>query len=283
MASLLSFPNEVLIQVLIASPTTRTLLRLSSVNRRMRAIWVTHSRRIIVANYKPKIQHVEQAITLTLTEVGTPWRYPDFSKRPWSYHHRTRIDLRPSADSSLPTPNATKCWPRPSAKVVAKINASRRYPGRRRTGGARYFGRTYLIRHMTLAYDYPQLRPAVLSTIAESSMAMLVVNTHVFYYLMRVASYKIRGAHAMVERNCAAWSGTQRDPDEDRYRFPDKWRAVSQVLTMAEYYHEIGIEERPSFDTSRTMMTKTSSVTIIRVLSGDLATRLVCLPFVLRG
>lgn len=38
MASLLSLLNEVLIQVLIVSPTIRTLLRLSAVNRRMRAI-----------------------------------------------------------------------------------------------------------------------------------------------------------------------------------------------------------------------------------------------------
>ena len=79
-------------------------------------------------------------------------------------------------------------------------------------------------------------------------MAMLVVNTHVLYYLMRVASCKIRGAHAMVERNRDAWSGTQRDPDGDRYRLTDRWRAVSQVLTWAEYYHEIGVEEKPSFD-----------------------------------
>ena len=79
-------------------------------------------------------------------------------------------------------------------------------------------------------------------------MAMLVVHTHVLYYLMRVASYKIRGAHAMVERNWGAWSGTQRYPDEDRYRLADGWRAVSQVLTWAEYYHDIGVEEKPSFD-----------------------------------
>ena len=52
----------------------------------------------------------------------------------------------------------------------------------------------------------------------------------------------------MVERNRNAWGGTQKDPDKDRYRLADRWRAASQVLTWAEYYHEIGVEEKPSFD-----------------------------------
>ena len=83
---------------------------------------------------------------------------------------------------------------------------------------------------------------------AEPSMAILVVKTLVLHYLMRVVSYKIRGAHAMVERNRDAQSGTQKDPDKDRYRLADGWPAVSQVPTWEEYYHEIGVEEKPSFD-----------------------------------
>lgn len=69
MVSLPSLLTKLLIEILISCPTTRTLVRLSSVNRRMRSIWLEHSEHIIVANYKPKTPHVEQAIALTLTEV----------------------------------------------------------------------------------------------------------------------------------------------------------------------------------------------------------------------
>jgi hypothetical protein len=248
MASLLSLPNEVLIQVLIASPTTRTLLRLSGVNRRMRAIWVTHSRRIIAANYKPKIQHVGQAITLTLTEVQcgeiptSPNDHGPTNTAPESIpdHPPIRLYLpRMLRNAGLAS---AVCESLSKDNRIQKIS----WPTMdRRTDILRAY---HLICYVALAYDYPQLRPAVLSTIAESTVAMLVVNTHVLYYLMRVASCKIRGANAMVERNWDAWSGAQRDPDMDRYRLADRWRAVSQVLTWAEHYHEIGIEERPSFD-----------------------------------
>ena len=69
MASLQDLPTELLIELLIVCPTTQTLLRLSGVNRRMRAVWLEHSKHIIVANYKQRIPHIEQAIALTMTEV----------------------------------------------------------------------------------------------------------------------------------------------------------------------------------------------------------------------
>jgi hypothetical protein len=52
MASLQDLPTELLIELLISCPTTQTLVRLSGINRHMRAIWLAHSNHIIVANYK---------------------------------------------------------------------------------------------------------------------------------------------------------------------------------------------------------------------------------------
>jgi hypothetical protein len=69
MASLQDLPTELLIEILISCPTTRTLLRLSSIDRRKRAVWLEQSNHINVANYKQRIPHIEQAIALTLTEV----------------------------------------------------------------------------------------------------------------------------------------------------------------------------------------------------------------------
>jgi hypothetical protein len=242
MASLLSLPNEVLIQVLAASPTTQTLLRLSRVNRRMRSVWLEHSHCIIVANYKAKISHIEQAITLTLTEVQC-------GEIPTSHHGDglTNQPIRLYLPQMLRNAGLASCI----CEGLSKDNRIQKISWPTTTDRRTEILRAYhLIRHIALAYDYPQLRPAVLSTISESSMAMLVINTHVLYYLVRVASCKIRGAHAIVEHNWDSWSDsdTQRDPDKDRYRMANRWRAVSQVLTWAEYFREIGIEEKPSFD-----------------------------------
>ena len=69
MTTLPSLPTEILINLLIAAPTSRTLLRLSYVNRRLRSIWQDHAQHIIVSAYKTKIPHIEDAISLTLVEA----------------------------------------------------------------------------------------------------------------------------------------------------------------------------------------------------------------------
>ena len=69
MTTLLSLPNEILIEILIVAPTTRTLLRLTNVNRRMRSIWLQRSQHIIVSAYETKIPHIKEAIALTLVEA----------------------------------------------------------------------------------------------------------------------------------------------------------------------------------------------------------------------
>lgn len=68
MTGLLSLPNELLIQILCVSPTTRTLCELAHVNKRMRAIWLQHAERIITGVYSPKIPYFQDAVDLTLAE-----------------------------------------------------------------------------------------------------------------------------------------------------------------------------------------------------------------------
>ena len=47
MATLSSLPNELLVTVLTACPDPRTILRLSSTNRRLQSIWLVHTEAII--------------------------------------------------------------------------------------------------------------------------------------------------------------------------------------------------------------------------------------------
>lgn len=69
MAGLLSLPNELLIQVLSASPTTRTLCNLANINKRLRAIRIKSSNQIIIDVYRPRISHLKDAVDFTLAEA----------------------------------------------------------------------------------------------------------------------------------------------------------------------------------------------------------------------
>lgn len=66
---LLSLPNEILVRILGAC-STQALISLSSVNRRLRAIFLEHSNQIIPAAHSD-VPCFEDAINLTLTERRT--------------------------------------------------------------------------------------------------------------------------------------------------------------------------------------------------------------------
>ena len=69
LTTLLSLPTEILIDILIAAPSTRTLGRLSNASRRLRAIWLEHAQHGVASAYKKKIPHIEEAIAITLVEL----------------------------------------------------------------------------------------------------------------------------------------------------------------------------------------------------------------------
>jgi hypothetical protein len=111
----------------------------------------------------------------------------------------------------------------------------------------------YFLRHLALASDCPQLRPAVLSKILGSSHDMLEELKYV-YTRMECAGGKIWGPHAMQERNWDAELGRcapKRDLDTPAYRMTDRWSGVGRVVWAANYYRIIGSRETPSFDVGR--------------------------------
>lgn len=66
---LMSLPNELLAHVLGGCPTIRTLWNFSRVNRRLRAIWLTHIEQIVGEVYNHKIPNFHDAVGFTLAEV----------------------------------------------------------------------------------------------------------------------------------------------------------------------------------------------------------------------
>jgi hypothetical protein len=261
MASLQHLPTELLIELLISCPMTRTLLRLSRINRHMRAIWLQHSNHIIVANYKQRIPHIEQAIALTMTEV----QCGEIPKSPQHTTLGAQIN-RDSLLTSTPPSSVPACSPPNSHRILTAPEPTQedqppmrlylprvlRNAGlassvcdglRKRWQGALYYWRSwratedpytdsvrayYFLRHLALASAHLHLRPAALSEISSSSHDMLEELKYVFFH-MQSAGCKTVGAHAMEERNWDAERGRYtpiNDTDTPPYITTHRWRGV---------------------------------------------------------
>jgi hypothetical protein len=258
MASLQDLPTELLIEILISCPTTRSLLRLSSVNRRMRAVWLEHSKHIIVANYKQRIPHIEQAIALTLTEV----QCGEIPKSPEDHEDHSTLSVLeiPQNQSSigLYLPRVLRNAGLASSicdKLSKSCQEGRIYRKSWQPTEEPYTDSVrayYFLRHLALASDHPQLQPAALSAVSSSSYEMLEEYDYVYVH-MESSGRKVWGAHAMRERNWDAEHGRyvfRRDPETPAYRTTDRWFSVQRVVATADYYLEIGSQEMPTFDVS---------------------------------
>lgn len=247
MAALLSLPNEVLINILIAAPSTRALLRLSGTNRRMRSIWLEHSHHIIVSAYKTEIPHIEKAIDLTLAEVQCGEVSIPHAKKD---HIAAAESIRVPSPLGLCLPRVLRnaglassvCNAASSNDTLQKITWQTEDP---RTEILRAY---FLIRHTLLAFDHPELRPPVILAFATLSDKMHRANSWVAFFMLAAAPTKLRDAHGMFERNPDAWNGNDRDPDQDPSRLVDRWSGANAVIARARSNHMDGRTEPPSFD-----------------------------------
>lgn len=203
MTTLLSLPSEIIINILIAAHTTRTLLRLSCVNRRIRSIWQEHSQHIIASAYKARIPHIEQAMSLTLVEAQCG-EIP-FLGQPSELHLYLPRVLRNAglAVSVCDAANRDNTLEKIEWETEDKyIELLRAY---------------YLIRHTLLAYDHPGLRPAVCSALSGCTGKMHAGNTWLRFFLLASASMKLRFSLGLLEPNTDGWRGPGEDTDYPPY------------------------------------------------------------------
>lgn len=204
MTKLLSLPTEILINIFIAVPNTRTLLRLSNASRRLRSIWLDHTQHIVASAYKRKIPHIEEAIALTLAE------------------------LRCGEVSSLQGSSAFHlCLPKVlrnaglATSVCESANRDNRLEKIEWETQDKYLDMLrayYLIRHTLLACDHPELRPSVCSALSGCTGKMHAGNNWLAFFLVAAVPMKLILSHGLLERNPDAWDGTYRDPDQDHLR-----------------------------------------------------------------
>lgn len=146
-AGLLSLSNELLIQIFTACPTVQTAMRLSSVSKRLRAVWLQHTDQIVEDIIKSTSPAAEQAIDCAMTEtrlrnsLGADGRP---SLRLWLPNLMRDADLCASAHAAC-------------AAYVEPSNHLRKTPMKFPSSPAHW----YFLRRVRLAFEYPQLRDAV--------------------------------------------------------------------------------------------------------------------------
>jgi hypothetical protein len=107
----------------------------------------------------------------------------------------------------------------------------------------------YTMRHVALAWDYPQLRPAVMSALSESSYNMLQEHKHLFLGLERCWSREIQGAHELRERIPVAEKDSDQDDNDER--MAERWCAVQCVLYDAVQHRTEGSEQVSDLDITK--------------------------------
>lgn len=221
MAGLLSLPNEVLIQILSASPTTRTLCDLAHINKRFRAIWIKNSKRIINDVYSPRISHFQDAVDLTLAEVRqaasiTTDAAPP-KARPLCRHLPQilrNVDLAvKTCDQftefrrSLPPDDAWYAEPKTSLH-----------------------GAYFIIRRAVLGYDLPELRPGLRSELRSLRSNDLETSQRSLEYIRNFAPYDLRCDLQSVLTE----EEMKHVPIDDRMtRLPLGWRHAAILLRLA--------------------------------------------------
>jgi hypothetical protein len=204
MTTLLSLPTEILINILVAAPNTRTLLYLSNVSRRLRSIWLDHTQHIVASAYKNKIPDIEEVIALTLVEVQCG-EVPLLQDSP-AFHLCLPRVLR---NAGLAT-SVCDAADRDNRLEKIEWETEDKYLDMLRA--------YYSIRHTLLAYDHPELRPSVCSALSSCTGKMHAGNNWLAFFMVAAVSMKLTLSHGLLERNPDAWDGTHRDPDQDPLR-----------------------------------------------------------------
>lgn len=204
MTTLLSLPSVIVINILTADPTTRTLLRLSCVDRRIRSIWQEHSQHILASAYKTRIPHIEQAISLTLVEAQCG-EIP-FPGQPLELHLYLPGVLRNAGFAT------SVC-----AAAANRDNTLEKIERETEDTYIELLRAYYLIRHTLLACDHPELRPAVCSALSGCTGKMHAGNTWLRFFLLASASMKLRFSLGLLEHNTDERRGPSEDTDYPPY------------------------------------------------------------------
>lgn len=227
MIKLLSLPNELLIQVLSASPTARMLCDLANINKRMRAIWLRHSEGIIADVFNPKIPYFQDAVDFTLAEA------------------RRAGSMRPDAVKSEAQPLYIHL-PRILQNVDLAAKTCDRYTEFRRSctrenpwdEGPVVHSAYFFIRRAALGYILPDMRPGLRSELRFLPTIDVKTSDELLSYISDFAPYTLR-----CELECVLTEEEmERVPVDDRMtRLTLGWRYAYILVGLALREKELNV------------------------------------------
>lgn len=266
MATLMSLPTELLISILIYTPTTRALLHLSNTSRRLRSIWLEHSHHLVPTTYKRQgISHIDQAIALTLTEIDCGEVRSPLPITTTNNNNKNTNSNGPSSPEAKAKPNKTLL--RLSLPLILRnaglassvLSTALKNSTLRKTSWhasnqpSKVLRAHYLMRHIVLAISHPHLRPPIIATLVSLSSTQHDANFRLSGLLQVDVSRKLKQSLGMcvINRN-AGRSRVEREhhPDEweSKWVLVGRWRAVELVVDEAIRSFEAGGGESVSWD-----------------------------------
>jgi hypothetical protein len=221
MTGLLSLPNELLIRLLGASPTTRSLLIFARVNRQLHAVWMAHSDQIITDVYNLEMPHFQDAVDFTLaqacqavsmttnapaSEAGPPCRHLPRILRDVDLAVKT-CDQFTQFRNSLPPDDLW--YEEPTTSL---------------------YGAYFILRRAVMGYTLPELRPGLRSELRSLQASDLETSQRLLDYIRNFASYDLR-----CELECVLTEEEmERVPIDDQMtRLPLGWRHAGILLDLA--------------------------------------------------
>lgn len=222
---LLTLSNELLIAILTACPDVPTAIALTSVNRRLRSIWLEHSGIIIETLLRPTIAAFDEALRLAKGELRLAELRLDQA------HVAAQGD-----DGAYGFP-LRDCLPGLLRNAELSASAHRACTAHRPANRRHYTSSPasyYFIRRLVLAYELKETRQWLLEEL--TAMSLDKAQEHVEFILFFFSRMDIAEAwkHAAAEEVMASrYNGGRTYPDVDEDAISGGWEWASDVLLCA--------------------------------------------------
>jgi hypothetical protein len=170
MAGLLDLPSELLVSILEACQDMQTVIYLSMISRRLYEIWLHNLDQVAPVVLKRSIADYEDAFALAKAEADVASHSTPSAWLQVLMRHTKMADIMLH---KLPKP-----WPKGAQfdhRKYTSLNAS-----------------YYMIRHLLLAYDQPQLQPALFDKLEASSLRQVLTHNYICYFMAVNLDYDTR-------------------------------------------------------------------------------------------
>lgn len=226
MAALLSLPNELILDIYTSMPDLESAARLSSVNKRLRNIWLENDNQIADAILRPQIPDYEDAVELAILEetVGNDAQLSHVKGQ-----IPTRFYLRRLLTNANLASSAVTAWTHWMANLTADNY-------RHHMSYTSPYASYYLMRKIVLAHQHPEarLQQALYATLRTESYDAVLTHSGLNEFLTGRFDHDIESERHGIFKSEEDWTEEEEMMHEMNYSvLEEEWNYVSDVLHAA--------------------------------------------------